>query len=163
VTGKPVPPDSVPGAAERLWWQLVAPAGAALGLTSLVLIIGVWFPPAFGTPDWEFGSASGFLDGLPVALIGIALVIAGAMATGRRWLAVSAATLTIVLGLVVVLCALLIAINLPLALRAAPDPVVKIALRKALAKSAVQSIVLSGACLLVALKAFSWAGRFRRP
>ncbi len=64
-------------------WALLVGLGATLtvvGWTDLALL---WYPLAFGSPEWEFGTISAHFQGMPVGTVGLVLLAAGAV--GRRW------------------------------------------------------------------------------
>jgi hypothetical protein len=79
-----VHPGSVPSDSSGSW--------AVLGWIGLAfLVVGgsdfalVWFPLNFGNPEWEFGTVTQSFNGLPILLLGLGLLVAGADQVGRRW------------------------------------------------------------------------------
>ncbi len=141
------------GPARELLWRLVRPAALLVTIVSGVLVAGVWIPPDFGSPDWEFGTIHGFLDGLPLFLVGLGLLAAAALAEGRQATSSVIGVTFVVIAIAVVLAGLLMAINLPLAWRASSaNPGLHAAVKKGMAKAAVQVGVMSLGCLLMAVK-----------
>jgi len=39
----------------------------------------LWYPLQFGSADWEFGTISAYLNGMPLGTLGLALLAAGAI------------------------------------------------------------------------------------
>lgn len=54
-------------------------AGIAITLVGSDLAL-LWIPARLGTPDWEFGTVSTTLDGMPLGTVGFALIAVGAVA-----------------------------------------------------------------------------------
>lgn len=134
-------------------WPLVNPASWLIAIVGVVLVVGVWIPANFGEPDWEFGTVNSFLDGLPLALIGLGLLAAGALAEGRRAVAVGVGLTLVAVAVGATLAGLLLAIDLPLAWRAAgSNALLLTALKKALAKGAIQVVVIPIVSMVIALK-----------
>ena len=124
---------------DRVW--------SVLGWTSLAfLVVGgldfalTWYPPDFGNREWEFGTVTASLNGLPILLIGIALLLAASMQMRRRWWTLLAALAALVMLVWVAVGSVLWATNVPLALQSVP-PELAIGIRKALVKTIVQSMV----------------------
>jgi hypothetical protein len=122
-------------------------AWAVLGWTALAfLVVGgfdfalTWYPPDFGNREWEFGTVTASLNGLPILLIGIALLLAASIQTGRRWWAILATVASLVMLVWVAVGAVLWATNVPLALESVP-PELAVGIKKSLAKTVVQSVV----------------------
>ena len=126
-----------------------APLGAwtLLGLVGWVfLVVGgmdvglVWYPAAFGNPAWEFGSVTAALNGLPLPLMGLALILAAASARGKATV-VKVAIGTAALALVGVLGAgVLYGLTAPIAVRSVSEPLASSGLGKAILRSVVQLV-----------------------
>src|SRR5258706_10695356 len=121
---------------------------AVVGLLNTVLI---WVPLHFGSPEYEFTSVAASLDGLPLALMGMTLALAGSRASGR----VKSGTALIVLLLVVTLLVLaggvLYWLNVPLALNALKNqPVPRMGIMKSMLKVTAQVVLYSAAMLTFA-------------
>ena len=66
----------------QLGWRVVAVAGLVLGVIGWLDVLLLWVPLHLGRSEWEFGTVSATFDALPLATIGCALVLAGALASG---------------------------------------------------------------------------------
>ncbi len=138
-----------------------APLGAwtLLGLVGWVfLLVGgmdvglVWYPAAFGNPAWEFGSVTAALNGLPLPLMGLALILAGASARGNA-AAVKVAIGAAALALIAVLGAgVLYGLTAPIAVRSVSEPLASSGLGKAILRSAVQLVAYPVALVLLILQ-----------
>jgi hypothetical protein len=106
--------------------------GIDLGLT--------WWPLGFGNPEWEFGTVTSMLDGLPVPTLGLVALALAAQPRGSRIPARAVSVVMLILALWVVAAAILYATTLPIALRAVTDPVIRSGLNKAVTKTAVQCV-----------------------
>ena len=126
------PPEAV--------WRLLG------GLGLLFVIVGgadlalTWLPLGFGNPEWEFGTVTAMMDGLPVPTLGLVAVAGAARLAGARWLARVVSVVLAVLALWIVGAAILYVTTVPLALRAVTDPVIRAGLDKAVTKTAVQCV-----------------------
>jgi hypothetical protein len=121
-------------------WRLVGGVGAlflAVGGLDLVL---TWVPLGFGNPEWEFGTVTSMMDGLPVPTLGLVGIVGAARARGSRAAAQAGAVMLGSLALWVVLAGVLYATTLPIALRSVTDPVIRSGLHKAVIKTAVQCV-----------------------
>jgi hypothetical protein len=71
-----------PSPDQALW--LLCWIGGLLALAGWVDVLLLWIPLHLGRPEWEFGTVSSTFDALPLATIGLAILIAAAVAKGRR-------------------------------------------------------------------------------
>lgn len=63
-------------------WRLVGGAGVAFAVLGFTDVLLLWYPLRIGRPDWEFATVSGSFDALPLATIGLLLVVARLHAGG---------------------------------------------------------------------------------
>lgn len=63
-------------------WVVVAVVGIALAIIGWVDILLAWYPPQFGTVEWEFGTISTTIDSLPLATMGLSAFAVAAIARG---------------------------------------------------------------------------------
>lgn len=124
----------------RSAWVVLQVLGVALAIVGLTDVALLWFPARWASVDWEFGTVSAAIDGLPLATIGLGLVSTGAVARGKRG---ALAVLALVLGLMVlaVIALLLVfALDVPVVLRAV-DPQLRMTVRKAMLKTGSMAVV----------------------
>lgn len=95
-----------------------------------------WFPMRFGNEEWELGTISRTFDGLPLGTVGLGfLTVVATAKRSRIGLGVLAVVFTI--GVIVLLgMVALYALNVPVALGAAPPQAVPV-LKRAVARTAV--------------------------
>jgi len=121
--------------------------GSVMGWSGLTfLLVGgvdfalTWYPLDFGNREWEFGTVTAGLNGLPVPTMGLVLLLVGALLVERRWWAGIVAVVSWGTLLWVLVGVVLWATTIPIALQAVP-PEVALGLKKALVKSALQSLM----------------------
>ena len=145
---RPLAPD--PNAS----WRLLGTIGVAFTLIGGLDVALAWHPLAFGNAQWEFGTITVSLTGMPLLALGLLLFLGAATARGSRlWIRVSAAVL-LVLAIAILAAAVLYATDIPLALRAVPNPLAKTALKKAMTKTACEALVYPALFIWTALR--SW-------
>ncbi|HSG07308.1 MAG TPA: hypothetical protein VLA36_03055 [Longimicrobiales bacterium] len=121
-------------------WPMLALAGIALlavGLSDLAL---AWYPPLFGNREWEFGTVTATLNGLPVVLMGAVFAYLGAANRGMVRTTRLIGVVSLLGALCIVAMAGLYLTNVPLALQSVEGPIL-LGVKKAIAKSLVQSVV----------------------
>jgi hypothetical protein len=119
-----------------LLWTIVAVTGLAIAVVGWFDLALLWYPLRFGDPEWEFGTISAHLNGMPLGTVGLALLVAGAIGRGwrRTTRLLAIVCLLVVIGLLAISVVYLL--DVPLALRAAA-PQVKPILVKAMLKAGV--------------------------
>ena len=123
-------------------WLLAAVAGAVFLAVGIVDTVLTFIPSAFGSTEWEFGTVTASLNGLPLPLLGAALIAAAGVARGWRLMVRVLAVLLILAGLTVVALGVLYLTTLPQALQAAGQAggVGPIGIKRAAAKTLVQLV-----------------------
>jgi hypothetical protein len=119
-------------------WSLLSWVGATfltIGLFDLAL---GWYPARFGNPEWEFGTIARTLDNLPITVLGLALALAGAVARGGTWAIRGMAAAALVLAALLLTALAVYALDVPLAFRVVTDPLARMGLKRAVAKSLLQ-------------------------
>jgi len=116
-----------------------------IGFTPFVLgatdIGHTWLPLNFGNREWEFATGTASLNGMPIILLGLTLVVVASALDGRKWWALGACVVSAMLVLSVLAGTALWGTNVPLALGAV-EGVAMTGLMKATLKTSVQSVVL---------------------
>ena len=135
-------------------WGLLVPTGLVFALVGAADLALVWYPLGFGQAEWEFGSVTSMLNGLPVLVMGLAFLGMAAVAGGRRWAGRGIALVLGLLAVTVVLMGGLYATTVPIALKAAPNAMVALGLKKAIAKTTIQAAAYP--VLLVWMAVATW-------
>lgn len=132
--------ETVPGRIDG-WRLLFVPSVLFVVVGSMDAVL-TWFPTNFGSAEWEFGTISASLNGLPLPVLGLVLMLAASVALERRRLAQVVIVVLLLIAIVVAIVAVLYLLTLPQAFRAAADAgeVGRIGIRKAMLKTVVQLI-----------------------
>ncbi|MEO8636488.1 MAG: hypothetical protein ABI587_14530 [Gemmatimonadales bacterium] len=144
----------------RLIWRTLQIIGAIFLLVGLLDVATGFFPNLLGDPEWELGTTSHFFDAVPLLGLGVAFLLAGAVATGRRWQVRLIATFCVLVAVVMLLALLVYATAVPTAFKVVKDPLQLIQLKKAAAKTAVQAALYPFAMLWLA--GAGWRASFGR-
>jgi hypothetical protein len=139
-------------------WYLIGWIGLVFTLVGGADLLLTWYPMAWGSPEWEFGTVTAALDGLPVPTLGLALLLGVGAARGQRWLMRTIAVAFALFAILIILAAIMYATNVPIALQAVQEPLIRTGLKKAITKSTIQSVVYPAAFLWIAFKAWRHAG-----
>lgn len=129
-------------------WHALGAVGFALLTIGVVDILLAWIPPRFGNVEWEFGTISATLNNMPVPAMGLALIVAHAIAWARRGELIALAVWASVVVVWLLGAAVLYGLDTPVALRAVQDP----AMRRAL----MSGILKGGVALMVYLAFHIW-------
>ena len=137
-------------AAPDFGWRLLGFVGAVLFISGLLDLALAGYPFMFGNPNWEFGTIGSMLNGLPVPMLGLALLVGAAAARGwtmglRIWSILALVAAVLILG-----AAAIWALNLPLAFREVQEPVARLGLKKSVFKTVAQAVLYP--------VAFGWLG-----
>ena len=138
----------------ELGWELLGWIGLAFLLIGGVDLVLAWYPPAFGSPEWEFGTISSTLNGLPLPALGLMLIMAAGVAQGRAWMARGASIAMIVVVVSLVALGILFITVVPLALQSVPNPLARTGILKVIAKSSVLLVIYPALFAWVALLGF---------
>lgn len=119
-------------------WYLLGGIGLVFAIVSLADLILAFYPLAVGDAEWEFGTITTVMDGLPLLTIGLGLIL-GAMVARGRFAGVRILSVVFALiGLVLALLTLRYAGHISEALGAVTEPSIRIGLRKAITKTLAQ-------------------------
>ena len=119
-------------------WYLLGGIGLVFAIVSLADLVLAFYPLAIGDAEWEFGTITTVMDGLPLLTIGLGLAL-GAMVARGRLAGVRILSLVFALiGLVLVVLTVRYAGHISQALGAVTEPAIKLGLRKAITKTLTQ-------------------------
>jgi hypothetical protein len=129
---------------------------AWIGIGFLVMggvdLLLAWYPPAFGSQEWQFATATQSFSRLPVPILGIGVLLVASAQMGRSWWAFLGVGASAVFLLFAVLGVVLFGINVPTAISQVPDEVAT-GMYRSIARTTVQSLVYP-----VVLAYLAWMG-----
>jgi hypothetical protein len=132
-----------------------------LGLTGAVFfLIGslnqwlAFVPVHIGSPEWEFGTVSSYLDALPLPALGATLFMASGIAQGKRWMVRTGSVLLVLMAGLILALVVLYATDIPLALKSVSDPAIRLGLKKAIVKALGQGLGYPVVFAVIAVKAW---------
>ncbi len=103
-------------------WRVLPGLGLLLAVVGVVDVALYAYPPAFGSPEWEFGTVASMVSSLPLPTIGFAALLAWALARGGRAGRSVVGITLLAAALLVAAAYVLFLLNVPLALRSANGP-----------------------------------------
>jgi len=124
-----------------LSWQVFTALGLVFLFVGGVSLFVPLFPLRIGVIEWEFGTASEFFDTVPIFGLGLGFLMAAGLASGARVRVRTLALVCISCALLMWLTAGLYATVVPQAYNAAPSPTALTAIKKAVAKTAIQILI----------------------
>lgn len=110
--------DPIAVSAPRAAWRMLGRFGVLLAVIGGIDIVLHWYPPAFKSPEWEFGTAATTLGALPLPTMGLVAVLASGLARAVRANLVAMAVIFSILTLFVFSALLVFMLDVPLALNA---------------------------------------------
>ena len=138
-------------------WYLLGAVGLVFFIVGLFDVALAWYPLNFGNPEYEFGTYSQVMNFMPLPLLGLALVLAGGVARGIKWVPRAVAVVMILMVASILVGAVLYATNIPQALDAVKEPLIRTGLKKQIFKTLVQTIIYPIVLLYVSVKAWRHA------
>lgn len=129
-------------------WGVLAGLGGAFALVSLIDVALTFYPLNFGSAEWEFGTATAVLNNLPLAVMGLGLVMVAGIGRSRPGLVSVAGFVAAALVLLLLVLVVMFGRNVGEALRSVTDPVIGQGLHESILRTTVQ--------LLAYLAALTW-------
>jgi hypothetical protein len=117
-------------------WKVIGWFGLLLAVIGTCDAALHWYPLAFNSPEWEFGTVAVSVGALPLPTIGFAALLGSFLARGVRWGIITMAVVLLALGLVVLAAYALFLTDVPMALRASAGPAA-LSLKKAIVRTTV--------------------------
>ena len=145
----------------RAAWRWIGWLGVLLTVVGVGDFALAWYPSAFGTPEWEFGTVAASFSGLPLVTMGFAALLGSAVASGRRWLVIGTASVLALSGIGVVALFLLFLTNVPMAVQGA-EGVIALGIKKVVVKTSMLGVGFGIGYLVGAYAAFRHAVLSRR-
>ena len=148
--------DPIGIAAPRTAWRLLGWLGWLLLLVGGIDLVSQWYPPAFKSPEWEFGVVTVTIASLPLLTIGSTAVLASCLSRAKRGGVLMMGAFFALLFVVVGLMLVLFASDLPLAMRSPPGPALT-AVKKAIARTLAMGVAYEIAYFVAAVTSFRYA------
>jgi hypothetical protein len=137
-------------------WRAVGWFAATLLLAGVSDWIIAWIPFRLGTLEWEFGTITATLSGLPLVTMGLAGVLAAALGRGSKWQVIVAASLVLFFAALIIVALVIFLLDVPLALRTV-DGVAQLGIKKAIAKNLSLGLLFSVAYIVAGVAALRHA------
>ncbi len=118
-------------------WSIFGWFGLLLALIGLGDALVNWYPLAFQSPEWEFGTIATTFGSLPLLTMGLAALAASFVARGVGWGKLTMGIVFLVLGLLVIGLLGVFATDVPLALRATVRTPGALAIRRGIIRTSI--------------------------
>jgi hypothetical protein len=122
-------------------WDLLGLLGFGLFVVGGTDFLLSWFPARFGNPEWEFGTITAALNGMPVPLMGLTLLLVAVLESESAVWARILSVLLLVWAVALVGLAVIYGLTIPLAAKGFEVPNIGLGLKRAIGKSLVQLVV----------------------
>ena len=96
-------------------WRILGLVGFVLALIGMVDVVLNLYPPAFDSPEWEFGTVNRMLTSLPLPTVGFAALAAWGFALGGRKSKIAIAAAFFAVTALIAALFVLFLLNVPLA------------------------------------------------
>ena len=103
-------------------WRILGFLGVLLAVIGFVDVLLNLYPPAFDSPEWEFGTVTRMLTSMPLPTVGFAGMAAWGFARGGRKSRIALAVASFAVLALVAAAYLLFLLNVPLAWSATEGP-----------------------------------------
>ncbi len=121
-------------------WRVIGWFGLVLAVIGLADALVNWFPLAFGSPEWEFGTISATFGSLPLVTMGLAAMLGSLLARGSRAGVLGVGLFVLVLGLVVLGLYVLFLLDVPMALRATAGKLGGLPIRRGIVRTSILGV-----------------------
>ena len=126
-----------------------------LAIVGMVDVALQWYPVSFRSTEWEFATISTTFATLPLLTLGTTIMLAAFLALGVRSGVMTMAIVFTLLGIGVVACYLLFALDIPIALKFATGPA-GLTIKKAIVRSLVMGACFGVGYLSAAVVSFRY-------
>ena len=153
--------DPLTQGAPKAAWRLFGWFGLLLVVIGGSDVVSQWYPPAFHSAEWEFGTAAVTIASLPLLTIGMTILLASFLARAKREGVMVMGVAFLCLFLVVGAALVLFALDVPLALRSPPGPPLT-AIKKAIVRTVIMGASYEIAYLAALVLSFRYVfGRIK--
>ena len=151
------PAKARPRAVDR-GWKVVGWFGALLAAIGLTDVALYWYPLAFGSPEWQFGTVAQSFGALPLATIGLAAMAAALYVNHARMTMLVTAALLLGIGLLVMAALAMFVMNVPMALQAAQGAQAP-AVHRGIVRTTIRGVGFGSAYLIAGIMMFRHLSR----
>ena len=141
-------------------WQWAGRLAFVLTLAGLIDWTIALIPFRLGTMEWEFGTITAIMSGLPLIAIGFTGLLASELARGRRAGILVTSGALLVLALLILASLVVYGLNVPIALKTV-DGVAHLGISKAIAKTMAMGGLFFVAFLVASIAGIRHASRPR--
>lgn len=131
-------------------WRILGLLGLLLAFVGLADASLYLYPPAFESPEWEFGTMAAVLSSLPLPTVGFAALGAWSVVRGGRISRIALATVLLVMVALIVAAYVLFLLDVPLALSASDGPQGP-TINRAIVRTTVMGVGFGTGYLIVAI------------
>jgi hypothetical protein len=142
-------------------WRVAGRFAFVLFLAGLSDWIIAWIPFRLGSLEWEFGTITATLAGLPLVAIGLGGMLASGIAVGSRWQTIAVAVTILVFALLILAALAIFVLDVPVALQSV-EGVARLGIQKAIAKNLSLGLLFFVAFMIAAFAGLRHAAS-RRP
>ncbi len=118
-------------------WGLIGWFGLLLFVIGSADAAVNFYPMAWGSPEWEFGTVASVLGALPLISMGLAALLGAMLGRGSRGGVISISILVLLAGLAVLGLYVLFLTDVPLALRASAKSPAAFAIRRGILRTSI--------------------------
>jgi len=141
--------------APRAAWRLFGWFGLLIAVVGLVDVVLQWYPVSFNSREWEFATISTTYATLPLLTLGLTILLATFLTLGVRSGVMTMGIVFALLGLGVVACYGIFALDIPIALKFATGPA-GLTIKKAIVRSLVMGACFGVGYLAAAVVSFRY-------
>lgn len=132
--------------------------GVVLALAALTDYALAFYPLGFGSPEWEIGTISAVVQGLPLFSIGLVGVWVGAGGLGRRRMLLIVGLVFLAAAACVLGSLVLFLTDVPVAIRATQD-IARLGIKKLVVKTLVLGLLFGASYVVMGVLALKQARR----
>lgn len=135
-------------------WSFLFLVGTGLMFVGLIDVALLFFPPQWDSLSWEFGTVSALFEGMPLLTMGFGLMTAASVANGWIWTRRLMLTMGLIFSVLIILMAVIFALDVPVVLQATADPAMKRAVKLSSLKTGLMAFTYF--TLYLALGIWTW-------
>lgn len=132
-------------------WAVIGWFGFVLAAIGIADSLVNWYPLAFGSPEWEFGTISTTFGSLPLVTMGLAGLLGSFLARGSRAGVTVVGLLVLLLGLAVLALYVLFLTDVPMALRATAGKLGSMPIRRGIVRTSILGVGFGAGYLAAAV------------